>query len=227
MPSNGSGGGALSLAVTVRASHLRRSHRARGNSYAGGARLASAQLLTVGVVTAGSLRPLHHGRHGGEDRLYVAAGLEAEHGAAVVEEVEFHVAAAAHQLLLALRLAPGLAEIAPHELGVDLKEGAAHVLGEGEGGVPAAVRWGRREVVVEDAAHAAGLLAVGQKEVLLAPCLVAGVVRDLVRRARPLHGGMKARRIGVLLGAAGMQHGREIAAAAEPPLAGHDETRVH
>ena len=51
--------------------------------------------------------PADFGRHGGQDRLDVAAGLEAEHGAAVVEQVELDVAAAADQLLVAVGLGPG------------------------------------------------------------------------------------------------------------------------
>ena len=53
-----------------------------------------------------------------------------------------------------------------------MEEGAADVLGEGEilpdvSGV---------DVVVEDAAEAAGFVAVGQEEVLVAPLLVGRVV---------------------------------------------------
>jgi hypothetical protein len=41
------------------------------------------------------LWPSHFGRQRHEDRLDIAAGLEAEEGAAVVEQVEFDIAAAA------------------------------------------------------------------------------------------------------------------------------------
>ncbi len=57
------------------------------------------------------LRPLHHRRHRRQDRLHIAAGAQAEDGAAVVEQVELDIAAAADQLLLALGLAPGRREI--------------------------------------------------------------------------------------------------------------------
>ena len=53
----------------------------------------------------GRSRPLHHRRHRGQDRLDIAAGAQAEDRAAVVEQVEFDIAAAADQLLLALGLA--------------------------------------------------------------------------------------------------------------------------
>ena len=76
-------------------------------------------------------------------------------------------------------------------LGIDLQERPADVLREGEGRLPAALRLRRRQVVVEDAADAAHLLAVRQVEILLAPLLVARVVGDRVRARRPLHGGME------------------------------------
>ena len=50
-----------------------------------------------GHFTSGGMR--------GQDGVDVAAGLQAEDGAAVVEQVELDVAAAADQLLLALGLA--------------------------------------------------------------------------------------------------------------------------
>src|SRR5262245_24791088 len=55
-------------------------------------------------------RPLHHRRQRREDRVDIAAGAQPEDGAAVVEQVELHVAAAAHELLLALGLAPRRSE---------------------------------------------------------------------------------------------------------------------
>ena len=53
----------------------------------------------------------------------VAAGLEPEGRAAVVEQVELDIAAAAHELLVALGVGPGRLEIAAHECGVDVEEG--------------------------------------------------------------------------------------------------------
>src|SRR6202047_5645307 len=53
------------------------------------------------------LRPFHLRRHRRQDRIDIATGLEAECGAAVVEQVEFDVATAAHQLLLAIGCCPG------------------------------------------------------------------------------------------------------------------------
>ena len=98
-------------------------------------------------------RPFHLRRQRGQDRIDVAAGLQPEDGAAVVEQVEFDIAAAADQLLLAIGRRPRRVEIAPHQLGIDFQEGAADVLGEGEIGVPVAAV----VPVVEDAADAARL----------------------------------------------------------------------
>ena len=57
-------------------------------------------------------RPLRHRRQRHQHRLRVVAGLQPEAGAAVVEQVELGVAAALHQLRLALCLGPGLAPCA-------------------------------------------------------------------------------------------------------------------
>ena len=122
----------------------------------------------------------------------VAAGLQAEHGAAVVEQVELDVAAAADQLFLALGLGPGLAHPAADDGRIDVEEGLAHVAGEGE----VARRSRRCVVVVEDAADAARLVPVRQEEVLVAPGLVLGVpAPGRARRRRP-SGGVEGERRG-------------------------------
>src|SRR3954447_21048853 len=113
--------------------------------------------------------PFHRRRHRGENRLDVAAGLEAEDRAAVVEQVELDVAAAPHLLLVAVGGAPRRREIAAHDLRIDREEGLADVAGEGE----ILVRIARPEIVEEDAADAAHLAAVPEEEVLVAPRLVA------------------------------------------------------
>src|SRR6185312_8300314 len=90
---------------------------------------SSRKLMTVS-------RPLHCGRHRREDRVDIAAGLEAEDGAAVVEQVELDVAAAPHELLLALVRAPGLRHVSPHQRRIDAQERAPDLLREGEIRVP-------------------------------------------------------------------------------------------
>src|SRR5215467_2587853 len=109
-------------------------------------------------------RPLHHRREGGEDRVDIAAGAQPEDGAAVVEQVELHVAAATHELLLALCFGPGRGEIPAHQLGIDPPEGTAHLLREGE--IFLAVT--AVEIVVENAADAAHLVAMLEIEILVA-----------------------------------------------------------
>src|SRR5262245_8981122 len=68
-----------------------------------------------------TLRPFHHRRHRGQDRVDIAAGAQPKHGAAIVKQVELDIAPAPHELLLALRLAPRCREIAAHEVGIDLE----------------------------------------------------------------------------------------------------------
>ena len=57
-------------------------------------------------------RPPHLRRQRHQDRLDVAAGHQPELGAAVVQQVELDIAAAAHELFVALGLGPWLFESA-------------------------------------------------------------------------------------------------------------------
>src|SRR5690349_5393154 len=140
--------------------------------------------------------PLYLWWHRREDRIDIAAGLQSEDGAAVVEQVELDIAAAPDQLLLAVGFRPGAGEIAPDDIGIDLQEGAADILREGEVGVPVAAV----VPVVEDAADAARLFAVRQIEILVAPLLVLVVIGNAVRLvAGVLHRGMEGDGVGILL----------------------------
>src|SRR5205085_731415 len=76
--------------------------------------------------------PCYHRRQRGENRIHVSAGAQAENRAAVIEQIEFHIAAAAHELFFALGLAPGRRKIAPHQRGIDVQECASDILREGE-----------------------------------------------------------------------------------------------
>ena len=98
----------------------------------------------------------------------IAAGLEAELGATIVDQVELGIAAAPHQLMLALRLGPGPVHVAAHQARIDVEEGLAHGLGEGEVAREIAL-----QIIVEDAADAARLAAVRDEEVLVGPALEA------------------------------------------------------
>src|SRR5690606_21292031 len=82
--------------------------------------------------------PLHRRWHGRQNRIHIAAGLEPESGATIVEQVEFDIAATTYQLLVALGFGPGLLEIPAHKLGVDVDEGFAHGAGESEIRIPIA-----------------------------------------------------------------------------------------
>src|SRR3546814_6045346 len=81
------------------------------------------------------------------DRLDVAAGLQAEQRAAVMQQVELDVAAAPNQLVASLLLGPAIVHVPLDEARVDVEECLSDVAGEGEVGLEAAV-----EIVVEDAA---------------------------------------------------------------------------
>src|SRR5215213_77625 len=131
--------------------------------------------MTKAIMTVQSW-PLYLRRHRREDRIYIAAGLQPKNCAAVVEQVELDVAPAPDQLLLAVGGIPGQGEIAPDEFGIDLQEGAADVLREGEVGVPVA----RVMPVVENAADAARFLAMWQMEIFVAPLLVFVIVGDAI-----------------------------------------------
>src|SRR5580704_8771050 len=93
----------------------------------------------------GFLRPCRFGGERHEDRLDIAAGLEAEQRAAVVEQVELDIAAAPDELVAALLLGPRLQHVTADQSRVDPEKGLADGAGEGEIALPIAV-----EVVVED-----------------------------------------------------------------------------
>src|SRR5580704_11343989 len=97
-----------------------------------------------------NLRPLHHRRQRRQDRIDIAAGAQSEDRAAVIEQIELDIAAAAHKLFLALGFGPWFCKILPHQIRIDIKKGKTDILGEGKSGVPIAF-----EVIVKDAADAA------------------------------------------------------------------------
>src|SRR3954453_286794 len=169
-------------------------------------------------------RPLHFRRHRGEDGLYVAAGLQAEDGASIVEQIEFNVASAPDQLFFTVGRAPRRVEIAPDDFGINLQKGAADILGKGEVGIPVA----GIVPVVEDSADAARLFAMWKIEVFVAPSLVFWVARDFrVRVAGGLHRRMEGNRVGIILGPPPVQHRRQVPATAEPWFSSDNEPGVH
>ena len=74
------------------------------------------------------LRPAHQRRHGGQDSIDVATGLQPEDRAAIVEQVELDIAAAPDELLLAVGIGKGRRHVAADDLGIDLEKGAADIL---------------------------------------------------------------------------------------------------
>src|SRR5262249_10135267 len=159
-----------------------------------------------------------------QDGLCIAGGAQSEDSTAVVEQVEFHVAATAYELLVALGGAPRRVEVVAHQLGINAEEGAPDLLREGEIRLPVRAV----EIIVKNPADSAHLLTMAQVEVLVAPALVLRVRGDArMGIASPFHRRMKGDRIGIVLPAAPLEYGCQIRAAAEPGLSGHHEPRVH
>src|SRR5258706_14072690 len=119
-------------------------------------------------------RPFHFRRHRRQDGIHIAAGFQPEDGAAVVEQIEFDITSAPHELLLAILWCPRRIKIPSHQFGIDFQECAADVLSEGEVGVPVAAV----VPVVKNAAYAARLLAMRKIEIFVAPFLEFLVVSD-------------------------------------------------
>src|SRR5690242_13008953 len=115
-----------------------------------------------------ALWPAYLGRQTGQDRIDVAACLQSEDRAAIIEQVELDVTAAPHQLLLALGVGPVLVEILAHKMLVNHEERPADILGETQIRIPAALLLGRVLPVEEDAADAARFVAMRQEEVFVA-----------------------------------------------------------
>ena len=169
------------------------------------------------------IAPAHLRRQGHEDGLGAPPGLEAEEGAAVVDQVEFHVAAPAVFLEGPFPLAPGqpLAPLDDRQVSGQIVVTDAFQEVETAGEAP------RVQVVEEEATDTPGLLAMAEKEILIALALEARI--DL--RAEGQAGGagdpMPVHRI---LHKAVV--GRQVEAAAEPPdrcrvrLLRHKETHV-
>ena len=132
-------------------------------------------------------------------------------------------------MLFALRLRPGFVEIVAHDLRINGEKAFTDIAGEGEILVPAAVIGiaGAVEVIVENAANAARLIAMRQEEIFVAPFFVARVIGDRMPFAGAAHRRMESLRVGIVLRAARIEHGRQIGAAAKPRLGGDDKARVH
>src|SRR6478735_269032 len=114
--------------------------------------------------------PLRNWRHGGENAFDIAAGAQAEMGAAIVKQVEFDITAAPFGLFVAFFFGPGFAHAAADDLRLDVEKGFAHAFGESEIPLPLAAV----VMVVKNTANAARLTAMGQPEIGVGPFLIFG-----------------------------------------------------
>src|SRR6266404_2969745 len=162
--------------------------------------------------------PCRFGRQRHQDRLDIAAGLQTECGAAVVEQVELDIAAAADELMTALVGGPGEPHARPHDGRENGEDSVPDRSEEGEVALPVAAI----EIVEEDPAGAARFASMLQKEVLVAPLLEAGVAAGVVGRT-----GVGERRVEFADGSRiGVDRG-DVGAAAEPRLGRDDVAGIH
>src|SRR5262249_1744809 len=160
---------------------------------------------------------------GRKEGFNITAGLEAENGTAIIEEIEFDVAAAADQLFLAVRLCPWQCEIFANQPRIDSQECTTNVLCERKCLIPI-----RFEIVIKYAANTARFISVFEKKIVVAPFSVFVVGSDFrVQIAGCFHGSMKGNAVGIRLQAAPVQHRCEVGTATEPGFARNDEACVH
>src|SRR5205085_4465680 len=148
-----------------------------------------------------------------EDGVDVAAALESEESAPIVDEVELHVAAAPAELLGPIALRPGHAPASFDDGNVRGQERVADALHE-------LVLLRAAEIVEEDSTHSALRVAVGDEEILAGPLREARVAlgpAGLLQHAVEVRGVLRER-----------TEWGEIHAAAEPRrVAGLEVTHVH
>src|SRR3989338_1843916 len=111
------------------------------------------------------IAPFHQRRHGHQDGFGAAVALQTEDGAAVDHQVEFDIAAAPVQLEIALAFAVRSIHAALENRHIGRQEMIADASLDGEGG--GEVRFA--EVVEENAADAARLVAVLEVKIFVAP----------------------------------------------------------
>src|SRR6478609_8570099 len=129
------------------------------------------------------LRPAHHWRHRTQNSLDVAPGLKAEHGTAVVEQIELDIEAPAGKLLRALRFRPRFHHPPAHDPWIDLQQSKSDVARE----CKILLEVARVEMIVEDAADAARLTAVRQEEIGIGPGFELAVIIGIMSVAGLLH----------------------------------------
>src|SRR5690606_1664572 len=163
--------------------------------------------LGAAVLRLEAVFPAHARGQAHQDRLGPATALQAEQRAAVVDQVELDVAAAAVELELALALAIGGVLATLHDRQVGIEEAVADRAQVGEVALEVFV-----QVVEEQATHAAGLVAVLEEEVVVAPALVALVAVRAERGAEVGGGAVPVHHVLVER----IERG-QVEAAAEPP----------
>src|SRR3954447_2686412 len=107
-------------------------------------------------------RPAHARRQRGENRVDIAAGLQAKNRAAIVEGIEFDVAAAPNLLLLTFGVGPRFRPVGAYDVRIDVEKALTNVPGKREIGVPGAVLCivVAVQIIEKDAADAARLVAM-------------------------------------------------------------------
>src|SRR6266567_938423 len=116
--------------------------------------------------------PLHQRRQRHQDRFGATVGLQAEQRSAIVDEIEFDVAATPIRLEFTLARDVRLV-LAPRE---DRLVGRQEMIADAARESEAVLEPAIAQIVVEDPANAAWLVAMAQKEIFIAPALEPGVI---------------------------------------------------
>src|SRR5439155_13298920 len=154
------------------------------------------------------ITPLHERGQGHQYRFGAAGRLQAEQRAAIINEIELDIAAAAIGLEIPLALAVRKTFPALDNRKIGWKKMVADAASKLEARIETALV----QIIEENPADAARLAAVLEIEVLVAPAFETGIVVGAESLERPPARGMKVAR--VLLESVVRRH---VHAAAEPP----------
>ena len=130
-------------------------------------------------------------------------------------------------MFVTIRFSPIAVEVGTDDLGVDETESAADIVHKGKISVPAASFLIRMEPIEENTTDTSRFVSVFQEEILVAPLLVARVVRDPMSLTDDLHGAMKKLTVGLCLCATPVEHRSEIRPATESVAGGDHHARIH
>jgi hypothetical protein len=132
---------------------------------------AVISLMTARISGSG---PFRHGRQAHEDRINIAAGFQAEQGAAIMDQVKFNIAAPPFIHRFILFGCRGHAHAAAHDHGEYIQKGFAHCARE----FKIAVKFGvvmAFQMIIKNAAHAPRDIAVRDEEIFLSPFGIARI----------------------------------------------------